>query len=270
MEGPAGPRGSLDLNNNNQTHPHRAQNIAASSSWSSSSQGISSFFLVYLTMLTVALVSCRLLEGLKETKEAAGFLNKLKRAVGKYVTEAGVIILVGIAFGGPIAYAGERDRELDPTASSGNSTSNSTSTEELPGDLATSLLSFSPTTFFLLLLPPIIFNSGYHMNRQLFFPLLPAILGYAVLGTIISTFIVGVGLSALGKVSGFNPSLAEVRTIETIESTTYYSRITTPNHPRLWHLEPSLAPLTRCQPWPCSRPRGWTRFCSTWSLEKAS
>ncbi|GMI07277.1 hypothetical protein TrVE_jg10657 [Triparma verrucosa] len=183
--------------------------FGASSSWSSSSQGISSFFLVYLTMLTVALVSCRLLEGLKETKEAAGFLNKLKRAVGKYVPEAGVIILVGIAFGGPIAYAGERDRELDPTASSGNSTSNSTSTEELPGDLATSLLSFSPTTFFLLLLPPIIFNSGYHMNRQLFFPLLPAILGYAVLGTIISTFIVGVGLSALGKVSGFNPSLAE-------------------------------------------------------------
>lgn len=54
-------------------------------------------------MLTCALTACRLLEGLKETKEASqapGLSNKLKRLVGKFVPEAGVIILVGI---------GERD-----------------------------------------------------------------------------------------------------------------------------------------------------------------
>lgn len=47
------------------------------------------------------------------------------------------------------------------------------------------------------------------MNRSLFFPLLPAILGYAIFGTMISTFIVGVGLKLLGGVSGFDVSLSE-------------------------------------------------------------
>ncbi|GMH67176.1 hypothetical protein TrLO_g1868 [Triparma laevis f. longispina] len=183
--------------------------FGAPSSWSSSSQGISSFFLVYLTMLTCALTACRLLEGLKETKEASqapGLSNKLKRLVGKFVPEAGVIILVGIAFGGPISYAGSLDRSSSDFP---NPSNNSSSTNEQSGDLASTLLTFSPTTFFLLLLPPIIFNSGYHMNRSLFFPLLPAILGYAIFGTMISTFVVGVGLKLLGGVSGFDVSLSE-------------------------------------------------------------
>ena len=63
-----------------------------------------------------------------------------------------------------------------------------------PKALSVGLLRFSSLTFFLLLLPPIIFNSGYHINRTLFFPLLPAISAYAIIGTSVSALFVGFSL----------------------------------------------------------------------------
>ena len=62
-----------------------------------------------------------------------------------------------------------------------------------PKALSVGLLRFSSLTFFLLL-PPIIFNSGYHINRTLFFPLLPAISAYAIIGTSVSALFVGFSL----------------------------------------------------------------------------
>lgn len=57
-----------------------------------------------------------------------------------------------------------------------------------------------PETFFLLLLPPIILEAGYNLNKVTFFSNLGTILMYAVFGTIISSLIVGIGiyLIALG------------------------------------------------------------------------
>jgi NhaP-type Na+/H+ or K+/H+ antiporter len=56
--------------------------------------------------------------------------------------------------------------------------------------VAASMLSFSPTVFFVVLLPPIIFNSGYHVRRDLFFRYLAPICLYAMLGTAVCTFAV--------------------------------------------------------------------------------
>ncbi|ETW09148.1 sodium/hydrogen exchanger 3 [Aphanomyces invadans] len=55
-----------------------------------------------------------------------------------------------------------------------------------------SLATFDPSIFFVGLLPPIIFNSGYTMKRRFFFDNITAIVTYAVAGTTISSFVVGV------------------------------------------------------------------------------
>ena len=56
------------------------------------------------------------------------------------------------------------------------------------------LKNFSPELFFVGLLPPIIFNSGFHLKRSLFFCNVTPILCFAVIGTLASAALIGIGM----------------------------------------------------------------------------
>jgi hypothetical protein len=58
---------------------------------------------------------------------------------------------------------------------------------------------FDAETFFLLLLPPIIFDAGYNMKKARFIRNFESVLTFAFLGTLISTFIIGAIIYYGGK-----------------------------------------------------------------------
>lgn len=85
-----------------------------------------------------------------------------------------------------------------------------TSVENLTDDVAESLLAFSPSAFFVVLLPPIIFNSGYHVRRDLFFRYMTPICLYACLGTAVCTVFVAGLLYSVRGIFSFDVSMLEL------------------------------------------------------------
>jgi len=77
------------------------------------------------------------------------------------------------------------------------------------------LYQFSPEFFFFVLLPPIIFEAGYSLEKQHFFTNIGAITLYAVFGTIISTFFVG-GLTYLFAQKGYITGISTTNPMESL------------------------------------------------------
>ena len=86
------------------------------------------------------------------------------------------------------------------------------------------VLSFDPTIFFLVFLPPIIFNSGYNIQRELLIRHIQPILLFACVGTTISAIFIAITLHIVcnANLTGtFNkPTLAELFTFGSLISAT--------------------------------------------------
>eukprot|EP01114_Cavostelium_apophysatum_P016731 TRINITY_DN4816_c0_g1_i2.p1 TRINITY_DN4816_c0_g1~~TRINITY_DN4816_c0_g1_i2.p1 ORF type:complete len:435 (+),score=79.12 TRINITY_DN4816_c0_g1_i2:167-1471(+) len=74
-------------------------------------------------------------------------------------------------------------------------------------------LDFEPEKFYFILLPPIIFEAGYNMNKKNFFLNMTSILLFSVLGTLLSAFVVGFGLFGVTK-AGMIKSLSSDHPME--------------------------------------------------------
>jgi sodium/hydrogen exchanger 8 len=87
--------------------------------------------------------------------------------------------------------------------------------------LSTSLMDFDPNVFFVGLLPPIIFNSGYTMKRRYFFENILPILTFSIFGTMIMSIVTGVLIYAVGQFGWITQfSLAESLTFGSLISAT--------------------------------------------------
>jgi sodium/hydrogen exchanger 8 len=125
--------------------------------------------------------------------------------LNKILSEPAMILLIGLFCSFVVAHfyheeeAEARDDDDEPAK-----------------DWTESVLSFPSNIFFMGLLPPIMFNSGYELQRELFYRHIKPILLFAAVGTTLSGFAAGFalyGCKYLGWIGvDFDPSLLELLT----------------------------------------------------------
>ena len=116
-------------------------------SWIDTDKAINSYFVVYLSILSFALVMSKFLH---DNSKLAAILP-----------EAGMVIIIGIISSCLIYLI------IPLPDASGNEDDDSWINNTTSQFVAEELLSFNPQVFFFVLLPPIIFNSGYCLKRGL-------------------------------------------------------------------------------------------------------
>ena len=138
----------------------------------STAEGISFYFVVFLSLLALSLVLCNFL--------------KDRPRIAAVLPEAGVSIILGILTSFIISLF----VSATPATTNGE-------TDTVANAAANQVLSFSSTTFFVALLPPIIFHSGYRLKMELFLQDFTPIVSFACAGTAISTLFIAFFLQTL-------------------------------------------------------------------------
>jgi NhaP-type Na+/H+ or K+/H+ antiporter len=158
--------------------------MASSEEWDATNS-ISEYLVLFSALLAVVLILSKYLH---ERPQLASLLP-----------EAGLILLVGMVAGFFV------DLLIDDEQIENDDTDDDS--------VAQSLLSFSPGVFFIALLPPIIFNGGYHLRRELFFRHIYATCAFACIGTVLSAVSIAFMLKLvtnMGLTGGFDPTLTEL------------------------------------------------------------
>ncbi len=189
-----------------------------------SEEGIEKYFIVLFSLLAVVLVLSK-------------YLHTHPR-IQSILPEAGMIIIIGTIAGATIfafkpllqsenyyeeneyyGYAADDHDDHDDH----DDRSNQGSSSSVNRFVVHGLLSFSPTVFFFILLPPILFNSGYHLRRDVFFRHIASISLFACVGTVISTLVIATSLQVvkcLGWTGDFRPHFIELLTFGSMVSAT--------------------------------------------------
>lgn len=148
------------------------------------------YFVLFSILLTSVLILSKLLHHC--------------RPLNKILSEAALVLMISMSVGyliNAVYIQGAIDDDGDANAA------------EDAGQVAQKLLSFSPNVFFMALLPPIIFNSGYQLRRELFYRHISPITLFAALGTTASALVCA-GLlwvvKVLGLMGSFDPTPLEL------------------------------------------------------------
>jgi sodium/hydrogen exchanger 3 len=196
------------MSDNNSTNSYAFFESTESEEAEAELRNLSLYFVLFSGMLAVVLVSNK-------------FLKESPR-LSSYISEPALTLGIGTGVGCCIwAFL----PKFEPYSAESHNTADGTAYyEEDNNVLAHSLLSFSPRVFFMALLPPIIFNSGYQLRRELFYRHIKPIVLFACLGTTICALVTAFllyGISCLGWFGDdFHPSLLEFLTFGSLIAAT--------------------------------------------------
>ena len=161
----------------------------------SSDDAINIYFVIFLSLLALVLVMSKFLHD--------------RPKLASILPEAGLTIIIGTISGYFIfSYSDNQQSDDD-----GN----------ISDQVTDGLLSFSPTVFFFVLLPPIIFNSGFTIKREIFFRHIVPISLFACVGTAISALVIALSLQfakGVGMTGNFQPHFTELLTFGALISAT--------------------------------------------------
>ncbi|CAJ1933402.1 unnamed protein product [Cylindrotheca closterium] len=169
---------------------------------------ISVLFLTIVTLLATVLVLAKALHD--------------RPKLNSFLSEPGMVLLVGIAVSLVVSFfAGfndfvDADEAAAAAADAGDDNIFKMYDEDQAGESLLKLMfSFPKEVFFFGFLPPILFNSGYELQREMFFRHIKAIGAFAVIGTLVSGFSTGFilyGVREAGWLGDFAPATLELLT----------------------------------------------------------
>lgn len=163
------------------------------------------FFLIFMGLLAMVLLIGRSLHH--------------RPKLNSFLSEPAMVLLVGMFFSFMIKLWLVDDYTIDSSKGAAqyddalDDDGSSTTTTTLASEISSTFLSFSGRVFFMALLPPILFNSGYELKRELFFRHIKPIVSFAAVGTTVSASVTALllwGVQKAGWMGVVHPTLLEL------------------------------------------------------------
>ena len=143
------------------------------------------------------------------------------------LSEPALVLLIGMLFSFFVSFFFSFDRfateQLEEGDDAAQQQEQQAQVQKEEGDLTQTILSFPSRIFFMALLPPILFNSGYQLQRELFYRHIKPISLFSVIGTAVSGLATGFllfGFKELGWFGTFDPSFLELCTFGSLIAAT--------------------------------------------------